>query len=377
LALSAGSVSRITALISVMAVLREAKRRRSVLAILAIVGVIVIVGSIVALTGASSKARDATAPVPRTAEPPALAHYLERAPHVASQIVGYGVQGSVQGGPSTPPPQLVPVDVSAFRQPVARYLAYSGRQLTTMLGDIARLRGALADGSRARAQSAWLAAYADYLRLGAVYLEGRLGTLDQKIDGTAGGLTGGTSSPRFSGLHRLELGLWTDAPLRSLEPWAAQLQTDVIKLQRILPSVRIAPLDYATRAHEILEDAVRDLLSGTHVRWSGAGVLGTAAAVAATTEVVRTLAPVLGQREGVLAVVDTDLRGLRGTLSSIKRSHGGILPTTAQLTQDESERLDAAVGQALEGLAQVPGALETVNATQPPAIPAADARTDP
>ncbi len=162
-----------------------------------------------------------------------------------------------------------------------------------------------------------------------------------------------------------------------MEPWAATLQTDVIKLQRILPSVRIAPLDYATRAHEILEDAVRDLLSGTDVRWSGAGVLGTAAAVAATTEVVRTLAPVLGQREGVLAVVDTELRGLRGTLTSIKRSHGGTLPTTAQLTQDESERLDASVGQALEGLAQVPGALETVNATQPPAIPAADARTDP
>jgi high-affinity iron transporter len=339
--------------------------------------VIVIVGSIVAFGGGSSKARDAVAPASSAAEPTPLAHYLERAPHIASQIVVYGVQGSVQGAPTTPPPELVPVDGSAFRQPIARYLAYSERQLTTMRGDIALLRKALGDGSRARAQSAWLAAYADYLRLGAVYLEGSLGALDREIDGTAGGLTDGTSSPRFSGLHRLEFGLWTGASLSSLEPWAADLQTDVIKLQRILPSLRIAPFDYATRAHEILEDAVRDLLSGTDVRWSGAGVLGTAAGVAATTEVVKTLAPLLGQREGVLAVVDTDLRGLRTTLSSIKRNHGGRFPTNAQLTQLESERLDAAVGQALEGLAQVPGTLETVNATQPPAIPAADAKTDP
>jgi Imelysin len=377
LGLDSESVSSVTALISEMAVPREAKQRKPLLAIVVIVGVIVIVGSIVALKGGSSKARDAAALASPAAEPAPLADYLERAPHIASQIVVYGVQGSVQGAPTTPPPELAPIYASAFRRPIARYLAYSGRQLTTMRGDIARLREALAEGSRARAQSAWLAAYADYLRLGAVYLEGSLGTLDRKIDGTAGGLTGGTSSPRFSGLHRLELGLWTGASLRSLEPWAAKLQTDVIKLQRILPSLRIAPFDYATRAHEILEDAVRDLLSGTDVRWSGAGVLGTAAGVAATTEVLKTLAPVLGQREGVIAVVNVDLRGLRAVLTSIKRSHGGSFPTTAQLTQLESERLDAAVGQALEGLAQVPGALETVNAAQPPAIAAADARTDP
>jgi hypothetical protein len=376
LALDSESVPSVTALISEMAVPREAKRRRSLLATVAIVGVI-IVGSIVALQGGSSKARDAAAPASPAAEPAPLAHYLERAPHAASQIVVYGLQGGVQGAPTTPPPELVPIGASAFRRPIAQYLAYSGRRLTTVRGDIGRLRKSLSEGSRARAQSAWLAAYDDYLRLGAVYLEGPLRTLDRAIDGTAGGLTGGTSSPRFSGLHRLEFGLWTGASLGSLEPWAAKLQTDVIELQRILPSVRIAPLDYATRAHEILEDAVRDLLSGTDVRWSGAGVLGTAAGVAATTEVLKTLAPLLGQREGVRTVVDVDLRGLRATLASIKRGHGGSFPTNAQLTQLESERLDAAVGQALEGLAQVPGALETVNAAQPPAIPAADARTDP
>lgn len=56
----------------------------------------------------------------------------------------------------------------------------------------------------------------------------------------------------------------------------------------------ITPLEYATRAHEILEDAVRDLLSGAAVPWSGEGVLATAAGVEATEEVISTLRPVLG-----------------------------------------------------------------------------------
>src|ERR1700744_1681504 len=113
-----------------MAVSHEAKWRWVPVGV-AIIGVISIVGAIVALTGASSKARDAGAPTSAGAlvvatEPAPLAHSLERAPHVESQIAVYGVQGSVRGAPSTPPPELTPVAANAFRRPVARYLAYSG-----------------------------------------------------------------------------------------------------------------------------------------------------------------------------------------------------------------------------------------------------------
>ena len=160
-------------------------------------------------------------------------------------------------------------------------------------------------------------------------------------------------------------------------PWARKLTADVARLARLLPDVQIDPVDYATRAHEILEDALRDQLSGTDAPWSGAGVLGISAGVVATTEVIKTLAPVLGAREGALQTVNADLAGLRSTLTSIARAHGGSLPTTAELTQPESERLDGAIGQALEGLAQVPGALETTTAPVIPRIPTKDIRIDP
>ena len=307
--------------------------------------------------------------------PPALARYREGSPHVTSQLNTYAVQGAVQGAPSTPPDELPPVSAAAFRTPVAAYRAYSVGRLRLMARQVAALSSALAADDRAAAQTAWRAAYADYLNLGAVYLEGPVAALNDAIDGLPGGLAGGVASPRFSGLHRLERGLWSEAPLASLAPFARKLSADAARLARLIPHVQIDPADYATRAHEILEDAVRDQLSGADAPWSGAGVLGTSAGVVATAAVIRTLAPILSTRESVLPTVNADLSDLRSALRVIARAHGGELPTTSKLTRLQTERLDASIGQALEGLAQVPGALETTRALAIPQIPAKDART--
>jgi iron uptake system EfeUOB component EfeO/EfeM len=364
----------------------------------AVAALALVVALVVALTHGGSPRRSAAATVPNRAPvttaavtpvasaagsvgssygPPPLAHYSELSPHVTSRLNIYGLQGQVQGESATPPDELGRVSPSSFRAPVAAYRTYSVGRLRLMQGEIAKLQAALAAGDRAAAQTAWLGAYGYYLNLGAVYLEGPISDLNDAIDGTPGGVPGGVSSPQFSGLHRLEHGLWTGESLPSLEPWARKLAADVTKLDKLVPTVQIDPLDYATRAHEILEDAVRDQLSGTDAPWSGAGVLGTSAGLVATTEVVKTLAPMLGTREAVLPVVNADLSGLRSTLAAIADAHGGSLPTTAALTQLQSERLSGSLGEALEGLAQVPGALETTPTPTTPQIPAADVKIDP
>ena len=301
--------------------------------------------------------------------PPGLARYHEQAPHVASTLDLYGTQGGVQGAGPTPPPSINPISSRAFATPISAFRAFSRRQLGMMERHISTLEGALAAGDRPGAKTAWRSAFADYMRLGAVYLDGKAADLDQAIDGAATGSAGDTVSQRFSGLHRLEFGLWTGAALSSLQPWAQRLGRDVAQLRRVLRTAAISPLDYATRAHEILEDAVRDQLSGVDVRWSHEGLLGTAAGVAATTEVIDTLTPLLKDREGVLPVVVREMKAVRSTLASIESAHGGTLPTNDGLTQSQSERLTSSLGQALEALAQVPGALETANPPPVPAIP--------
>jgi high-affinity iron transporter len=301
-----------------------------------------------------------------------LAAYIEFAPHVASQLVITGSEGGKRAASFAPPHGDPPLPVSDFARPVADYLAYAVKQLTLMAAPLHALETALAENDRGQAKRAWEDSWARYLHLGAVYLEGPVAVLNDRIDGSPGGLPGGTASRRFTGLHRIEYGLWTGARPDSLLGYARQLSANVKTLRALLPHVSISPLDYATRGHEILEDAVRDLLSGADVPWSQQGVLGTAAGLTATEEVITTLRPLIN-----MSVVDTELAHLKEVIDTLATAHGGTLPTNTELSQEQSEALDAAVGEALEALAPVPGSLETTKLPVTPTIPARDVKIDP
>jgi high-affinity iron transporter len=237
-------------------------------------------------------------------------------------------------------PDLTPLKPAAFRIPIARYRRYAVGQARVL----ARETGALADAPGRRA---WLRAYATYLRIGAAY--GALGALDDEIEGD---------------LHGIERALW--AGRRPPAPTVRGLKAAVARLPQALRAGPLTPLDYATRAHEILEDAQRDQLSGVAPRWSGAGVLATAADLDATFVVIRTLHGLLAGRGDALPQVQTRLVELRGVLTRIRRAHRGW-PSEGRLSRAEHERLTGTLGATLEALSTIPGALETA---LPPAIPA-------
>jgi iron uptake system EfeUOB component EfeO/EfeM len=341
----------------------------------AIAMVCVAIGAFFALTTLGAGARPRT--VRRaTVTPAPLATYSVGAPHVLSSITVYPVGGDFQKpGPQDSPP----VPASSFDRPIARYRAYAVAQLGVMEPRIASLEGALAANDSAAAQAAWRAAYARYLRLGAVYLNGEVASLNQEIDGNAGGLEGGAKSPQFMGLHRIEYGLWTGAPPHALLGWARRLDVAVHRLRSALGHVSITPLEYATRAHEILEDAQRDQLSGADVPYSGEGALATEAGLEATEEVISTLGPVfrVDARVVLLPALATEFAALRSALASIAAAHGGRLPSNGQLTQPQSELLDGTLGGVLEALSQVPDELETEALPRIPQIPRRDMRIDP
>ena len=263
---------------------------------------------------------------------------------------------------------LSPLAPSQFNGPIASYRTYAERWAARLAAALPALRGALAGGNRPASERAWAVAFSDYLHLGAVY--GLLpGTLDAQIDGMPHMLPGNGPGSQFSGLHRIEYGLWTGASPRSLVPWVTRLERDAVTLQSVLPSVAITPLDYATRAHEILEDAQRDFLSGTDVQWSGAGVLATAAGLAATQEVIGTLTPLLQGRDNTLGEVQSTLPQLQAALDRIRAAHHGTYPSLDELTTSQRELLDGTMTVALTALADVPGTLETTELPVIPKIP--------
>lgn len=259
---------------------------------------------------------------------------------------------------------LDPVSPRAFARPISSYRRYAERWAARLARDIGPLGIRLRAGDRTGARRAWDMAFADYLHLGAVY-----GLLPSDLNDRLAAIPASLGERRFTGLHRIEQGLWTQTPTRSLMPAASALAAAARRLRRTLPTVAISPLDYATRAHEILEDAQRDLMSGSQVPWSGAGVLGTAAGVAVTREVVQTLVPILQGRENTLVASQNQLAQLQSILNSV-RLRDGSYPTLAQLGARQRERVNGSLAGTVGALAELPGTLETRAQPVIPQLPA-------
>jgi iron uptake system EfeUOB component EfeO/EfeM len=261
-----------------------------------------------------------------------------------------------------PGADLQPLHAANFVKPVGEYRVYSEHEAKAVQREVAKLRGALDAGDVAAAKADWLGAYDHYLRLGAAY--GALGPLDEEIDGNPGRLPGGDHDPHFTGLHRVEMGLWKGESPASLIGPAAYLARRVDHLQVAVRRIAIPPLVYATRAHEILEDAQRDMLSGVDAPWSGAGLRATADSLAATEFVVGTLTPLLDGRGSTIEPVEVELAQFRAVLERVRREHGGEWPRLEDMTQRQHERVDGGLGSLLERLDTIPGALE-VKRTKP------------
>ena len=166
-------------------------------------------------------------------------------------------------------------DVAELAGPNKAYQAYAARQLAALAGAVTRIRADLRRGDLAAARRAWLAAQLDWERVGASY--DSFGDAGVAVDGLPDGLPGGVSDKNFTGLHRLEYGLWHGQAAAALLPVVNRLARDVAAVRTNLTSADIAgdPTNLPLRAHEILEDALRDHLSGIDDQGGGAAYAET------------------------------------------------------------------------------------------------------
>ncbi len=253
---------------------------------------------------------------------------------------------------SPPPPQAFSartplsdrsgrVTAAAFARPIAAYRRHVRRALTAMLGELARLRAAAGDGDLPAARAAWLRADARYEAIGAAY--GAFGDLDSAINATPG------ATGRLVGLHRVELALFGRRSTRDAQAPAARLSRDVRRLRDRAGRVTIEPLDYALRAHEVLEDALHLQLSGQASPWSSSALNALTANVAGTRVVLRTLSPMIRQRDPlVLAEAERSLTRLERSVTPVRRARWD------RLSQRRREAIAGAAAAAAERLAYVP-----------------------
>jgi high-affinity iron transporter len=281
-------------------------------------------------------------------------------------LVAAGVAPSAHGRTNRrPAADPVPVLAIELHAPIMAYRAYARRLLATIQVQLGTLSARLTAGDVAGAESAWLAAHLSWLRIGqddGAY--GAFGDMGRQIDGTAAGLVNDTADPAFTGFHKVELDLWTHGDLAAATNDAATLG----RLMRQLASRPLAdalPMNptglstWTLRAHEILEDALRDSLSGDDEYGSGTALASVTADVAATREMLTLLAPaldpraphVVGRARRQLVAVDRALQATR-----VK----GEWVAVGRVARPARQRIDGAVGAVLETLAPIPDVLQVL-----------------
>jgi iron uptake system EfeUOB component EfeO/EfeM len=252
-----------------------------------------------------------------------------------------------------------------------QYQSFVDSQLQTTETDVQALASAIHSGNLADAESAWLTAHLAYLLTGQDDKQyGAFGDLGNSIDGTSAGLVDGTSDPNFTGFHKIELDLWTDDDLAAAATDTAALEGFLAQLTPAAVSADLAVntnqgvANWLLRPHEIVEDAVRDTLTGDDDYGSRTGVASITADVAAVQEDLALLNPTLEPLDPSLATaINSEMTVITSTADATKVS--GQWVGVAQLPVAQRENLDAAVGGAAESLSQVPSLLTSTGPAAP------------
>jgi high-affinity iron transporter len=242
---------------------------------------------------------------------------------------------------------------------VEQYRSYVGQKLDRLASEVARLRAGLPGNDRSSAQRRWLAAQVTWQQVGAAY--GSFAAAGTAIGGLANGLPRGVADPAFTGLHRIEYGLYHGEKLPDLRGDVDRLAADVDNLRANLDKLAIVPTDMPIRCHEILEDALRDHLSGQDDYGSGMAYALTSGDVLGTRVVLEELkplipAPVLGHSPYDQSKAALDK--LHAALNASKV--GGHWPDFTTLTKHQRQPVNGAIGAALEALYRIPSVLGKV-----------------
>ncbi|MCQ4083182.1 FTR1 family protein [Streptomyces sp. RB6PN25] len=274
-------------------------------------------------------------------------------PELSSATVQVSGAGSQQAAPAA----VAPVTVQQLTGPNNAYQAYAAGGLTQLSGAVAAIGADLRRSDLAAAKNDWLTAQLDWERVGASY--DSFGDAGTAVDGLPDGLPGGVQDKDFTGLHRLEYGLWHGQSAAQLMPVVDKLSTDIATVRKNLGSDDLAgdPTNLPIRAHEILEDAMRDHLSGIDDQGAGAAYPETYADLQVTRTVLGELSGLLTTRApALIPTANQQMDTLQSALLATRT--GGQWRSPEQTPLAARQSVNAAVGALLETLDQVPDLLE-------------------
>ena len=255
------------------------------------------------------------------------------------------------------PAAIKPVTLGDITPPNKLYQVYAAAQLTDLAKAVTVIENDLRHNKIPQARQDWLTAQLDWERVGASY--DSFGDLGLAVDGTPDGLPNGVNDTGFTGLHRLEYGLYHGQSAKELLPVTQTLAKNVATVQKNLTTDDEAgdPTQLPLRVHEIIEDALRDHLSGIDNQGAGQAYAMTYADTQVDKVVLGEEANLINERQpGLVATADGQLAALDRALLATQAN--GRWQSLTAVSFDQRSDVDAAIGALLETLAEVPNLLE-------------------
>jgi high-affinity iron transporter len=288
-------------------------------------------------------------------------HLSGQATHQSVEVTVRPIPVLTAAGPTT----KIPVAPSQLTGPVQSYRTYVQSQLGLLVTQVAGLRAAIAGGQLGQAESSWLTAHLTWQRLGAAY--DAFGTLGTRINGLAigqdvGQTPGSGGEVSFEGFHKIERDLWGQADLGQAGLDSDQLATNLATLVARFSADSIPPAELLLRTHEILEDSQRDELSGADDYGSGTDMASVEADVTGTEVLLHLLAPLLKSRApDLVSRAMVQLQRLDAALAATEQN--GHWVAVSLVPEAQREKVDGAMGAALEILAIVPDITPVIGST--------------
>ena len=239
-------------------------------------------------------------------------------------------------------PGMVPVTRGDLIPVALAYGRWVGTRLPVLQQQVAALSADAEEGDLAAAKRDWLVAHTTYETLGAAY--DAFGDVGDRIDGL----------PRdgLTGFHLVESQLWGGAAPATVAASTAQLAAGVGSLAGTFADAEIDPGAIALRAHEIVEVAVQDVLTGAADAGSGTELATIDANLEGAAQALAPLHDILAPRYADLDRTTQALQRTRTLVESFRAADGTWTPL-AGLDRAQRERLDAALDQDAELLAPV------------------------
>ena len=181
------------------------------------------------------------------------------------------------------------------------------------------------------------------------------GSLDTELDGRWENPV--TVPSQFVGFHKLEQLMWEDGTLTGAPALCAGLVRHEQQLQQLVRSAQYGPLEMASGATDLINEAATSKITGEEERYSNTDLVVFQANVDGAMEVVRLLTPYLQTADpGVLPLLQRRERAVATLLAGYKASPGydgtGYVEYSTVL-DNQRRQLSAAVNALAEALSQV------------------------